>query len=600
MKKRNHGFSLLLGACVLSFSSVAITACSGAGQLSLASVRLNYSKLTMQVGDTTQLRASVSPKEFMNAEATWISTDENVAVVKNTGYVFAVGEGECKIHVFIGGGHAICELKVEGDGGEIVTQPSLRLNVSSQTLALNGQFKLEYYVYPSDTTVTFSSDNSNIATVDQTGLVQARSAGTTRIQASGSNGKTASCVVIVSDQADIDDNPGGGEELGYTGKIIVGSPLLQIDFTKRILQQFNVQTKSSVTFEVIAWEEDKAAEQMISPADGPDVYPYASDQTLRLYQRKALGKIQDSNIPWITENMGEQAYSYATLSGINATVGYPFAADNGYMMFYDKRSISSPDEINTVDKLFAKATELKYEVDFALESGFYAAGVLNTFNNGQSLYKLTAKQQGYTATSNFASDAGVRAATVMKRMFDEPNIMGAASIPLSSQKILATITDASKVQAFKTALGDNYGVAPLPYVSEEDHTRLGVYLGYKFYGVNPSKGGGAEHLVVSNAVAKFLVSEYAQKERYKNSYTMPTLLRNSVSDVTWYDEAMAEPHIAALNQQKADNGVIPLTAVDVALWSQTENIMKDIKNATSPTEADIRAKLEELDMLLAK
>ncbi len=598
MKRNNLGFSLMVAVSALVFGASALSGCSAAqGEVTQAQIRLSASTLNMKVGETYQINASVSPKIFMNSEAIWLSTDENVAVVKS-GYVFAVGEGKATVHVFIGTGHATCQVTVTDDGeqGQGEQQPYLRLSTSSQTIPLNGSFTLTYYAYPTDTTVTWISDDENIATVNN-GVVEAKSAGTTRINARGSNNLTATCVVVVTENVDIDDDPVETEDLGYTGTIVVGAPLIQQEFVTDLLTNptygFNAVTNSNVTFKVMTWEEDKAADQMVNPADGPDVYPYASDQTLRLYARKALAVLPKANSKWIKDEMGQTAYDYATLKGVGQVVGYPFASDNGYVMFYDKSMVSNPNDINTIDKLFQVAEDNECEINFNLTNGFYAAGTLMTYAEGNSLYTLTAGDGGtYTSTSRFNSDAGYKAARVMKTIFSKSNYMGAAGAPGKNLGVLATITDTSKVAAFKKALGDNYAAAPLPYVSEEDQTRLGVYLGYKFYGVNPSKGGGASHLEVSNAVAKFLVNKTAQTKRYEQFYTKPTLTELSSLGEN-------EAHIAALNRQIADNGTIALTAVDVALWSQTGDAALSIQKLPSTaTEADYRKILAGIDAKL--
>ena len=59
--------------------------------------------------------------------------------------------------------------------------------------------------------------------------------------------------------------------------------------------------------------------------------------------------------------MGDAAYNAARLTSV---VGYPFAADNGVVMFYNTDVVKDPSEIDTVTKLFAKADDLDYEVDY--------------------------------------------------------------------------------------------------------------------------------------------------------------------------------------------------------------------------------------------
>ncbi len=76
----------------------------------------------------------------------------------------------------------------------------LNLNQSSLTLVKGEQGTLTATVLPeyaNDKTVTWSSDNTNAATVDETGLVTAVAVGTATITATTSNGISKSCIVTV-------------------------------------------------------------------------------------------------------------------------------------------------------------------------------------------------------------------------------------------------------------------------------------------------------------------------------------------------------------------------------------------------------------------
>lgn len=597
MKRKCFNFSLLASLGLMVFGMCGVSACSNSGvsHVTSATVRMSVEALSLNVGETKTLNVSVSPKNYASSEVFWVSTNENVALVKD-GVVFGVGAGSCQIHCYIGGGRAICDVTVTGGGAPIDT-PTLILSPRVKSIKVNEEFTLKSTVYPSQTVVTYSSSNPAIASVtaiDGTvnATIKGLAVGTAVITALGDNGKTDTCTVTIT------ENGGGGggdveEDLGYTGNFTVGAPLKQQDFMKSLLSDFNKKTNSKINFTVITWEEDQAADNMSTPKDGPDVYPYASDQTLRLFARNALWSIPNSDASWISSSMGADARTYATLAGVNKVVGYPFAADNGYVMFYDK-SVCSAEDIDTVDKLFAKADELNYEVNFDLAGGFYSTGTLMTYNGGKSLYKLTAKDGGaYSASSTFDSEAGLKAGKLMKKIFNQNSLMGSAEAPGKSREVLATITDTSKVAAFKQALGDNYAAAPLPFVDDNRDVRLAVYLGYKFYGINPQKGD-ANHLAISNAIAKFLANSYAQEKRFEQFSTQPTL--SSLQDI-----AKNEPHIAALIAQKASNGCVPLTAVDIALWDQCAVAAKAIKDHSGElTDEEYHNILADLDTALFK
>lgn len=77
---------------------------------------------------------------------------------------------------------------------------SIKLNQSKIDVKKGKTYQLKATVYPTNTTnkkLTWTSDDSSIATVNSSGKITAKSAGTTTIWVSTANGKTAKCVVNV-------------------------------------------------------------------------------------------------------------------------------------------------------------------------------------------------------------------------------------------------------------------------------------------------------------------------------------------------------------------------------------------------------------------
>lgn len=61
------------------------------------SIELDESMITLKVGDTTTLTATVLPQEAENKDIIWASSNESVATVSESGVVTAVSEGEAEI-----------------------------------------------------------------------------------------------------------------------------------------------------------------------------------------------------------------------------------------------------------------------------------------------------------------------------------------------------------------------------------------------------------------------------------------------------------------------------------------------------------------------
>lgn len=599
MKAKIFKWSLLPSIGFLLLGTFGLTACNG-DLVQAASVRLNKSQITMDVGGVEELKATVT--KGYASELRWFSSNESVAYADD-GYVFGTGEGEAIITASYGGGYASCKVTVT-DGGE-GPESGKKLNISpvSQSVKVGETFTLTVTaVEPADTTVTFTPGDTSVATITpvdgKTVTVFGNKVGSTGITVAGSNGMTRVCQVSVYDnEGPTDDyNIAVDSNLKLSGAISIGSPKNQRTFMEGLLRDFNSKTNSSVSFTIIDFEEDNGTSNYTSASSMPAVFPYASDQTMTLFQFDALNNVSSTDVKWIKENMGPEAADAATYNNV---VGYPFAADNGLVMFYNKQIVKEADlpSLRTMNGILDLAARKELEVNYPLSNGFYLAPALMSYNGGEPLYELTPGDgKNYQAASNFNSDNGLRAAKELRNFIAHPWIRNATDAPRND--VLVTITDSSKVESFKKTLGTNYAVAPLPYIDDAETTRLGSFLGYKFYGVNLQLTK-AQKTIASN-VAKFLCSEYCQYRRYMEYNVRPTLKLEKLH-TDFREAVVAEPHIAALTEQSLNHGVIPMRAVSSSLWSQTMVTYTELKKlSASASDAAYREILKTLDSGLKK
>lgn len=152
------------------------------------------SSLAMNVGDTYTLSPTVYPSNSQYT-LTWTSSNTNVATVTSSGKVTAKSAGTANITVKTDNGKtATCNVTVSAKSVISVSIPSTLSMEVSETYTLTPT------ITPSDavTSYTWSSDNSNVATVSQSGVVSAKNAGTANVTVKTDNGKTATCKVTVS------------------------------------------------------------------------------------------------------------------------------------------------------------------------------------------------------------------------------------------------------------------------------------------------------------------------------------------------------------------------------------------------------------------
>lgn len=171
-------------------------------KIKVLSVEIEKTKEIIDLSEedkTIQLTAIINPS-FANSgtELTWTSSDTNVATVDETGLVTGVGNGTATITVTTSNDKTdSCDITVQ-------TSPTgIALNKTSTILDLSGtkEEKLVATIEPQEANVqnkiTWTSSDTNIVTVDQTGLITGISNGTATITASTENGKTAECTVVV-------------------------------------------------------------------------------------------------------------------------------------------------------------------------------------------------------------------------------------------------------------------------------------------------------------------------------------------------------------------------------------------------------------------
>ena len=164
------------------------------------SISVSPSSKTIKVGDTFTMSYTLTPSDAQTT-VTWTSDNSNIATVSSSGVVTGVEAGSTYINATTSNGYsAWCRVTVEES---VVVPTSISVSPSSKTINVGDTFTMSYTLTPSDaqTTVTWTSDNSNIATVSSSGVVTGIEAGSTYINATTSNGYTAWCRVTVEKSA---------------------------------------------------------------------------------------------------------------------------------------------------------------------------------------------------------------------------------------------------------------------------------------------------------------------------------------------------------------------------------------------------------------
>ena len=172
--------------------------------VSVTEVTLDKTELTLTEGETGTLTATVKPDNADNKKVTWSSDKTEIATVDGAGRVTAVKSGEAVVTVTTedGGKTATCKVTVKA---KTVSVTEVTLDKTELTLTEGEAETLTATVKPDNADnkkVKWSSDKTEIATVDGAGKVTAVKAGEAVVTVTTEDGgKTASCKVTVKAKA---------------------------------------------------------------------------------------------------------------------------------------------------------------------------------------------------------------------------------------------------------------------------------------------------------------------------------------------------------------------------------------------------------------
>ena len=406
----------------------------------------------------------------------------------------------------------------------------------------------------------------------------------------------ASCGGEKAIPADYDVDLTGYTE--YSGKLVYSGPASQRTWIMGVADNYNrlreEQGLGTITFEYVDHGEDKVDSEITDWANGPDVYAFASDKILPLYQAGALAPVTGTYETYIKETMSEGALEAATFAG--GTYAYPYAGDNGYFLYYNKSLLTETD-IQTIEGIFAKAETNKMKLAYPIQSTpFYSVGTLFSFG---ARYELDISETGTISnvTADFDSDNGVLGGlALMKIMQEKASVwQDTQAAPTGDNGIIATVDGSWNAASYQEQMGEDYACAKLPTITVTDekgteHTaNLSSFLGYKLYGVNPQRSTGeGERLMAAHDFAKFLTSQETQDWRFDNFSIAPTN-----TTVAALSKVTSNPAVKAITAQS--QYAVAQTATPANLWTAPNTLTAAIANKQVNNIETLKAALKTMN-----
>lgn len=281
--------------CVVNVSSVAIQ-----------TIELDQDAVEIYTGEQVQLIHTITPNDGTNKNVSWISSDELVVTVTDSGMVSGVGAGQATITVTTqeGGKQAACLVTVRKP------VDSVSLDAATLEMCQGDTVTLTATVLPEDAydkRIVWSTSDEQVVSVSDSGLVTAITEGQATITAaSAQNGeKAAECAVEVLSDTIIstvytitgntlryaNDNTSAAQLLGN----IVNNPqyLSVVDKNDSVYDGDAVATGMKVTLTVGGKLRDECMVLVLGDGNG-DGYVSISDYTLTRLDILGLKKLPDN------------------------------------------------------------------------------------------------------------------------------------------------------------------------------------------------------------------------------------------------------------------------------------------------------------------
>ena len=273
--------------------------------------------------------------------------------------------------------------------------------------------------------------------------------------------------------------------------------------------------------------------------NGADVFSMPDDQLYSMISGGALSPVVNAD-KVRSENL-EEAVEAASYNG--TLYAYPYSADNGYFLYYDKNYFTEED-VKTLDRILEVAANSGKKFSMEFNSGWY----LYTFF-GQTGLEFGINDDGVTNYCSWNSTEndikGVDIAQALLNITSNAGFLSETNEDfvesIKSGNVIAGVSGVWHAMTVKEVWGDDYGACKLPtYTCAGQQVQMSTFTGYKMFGVNAY----SENVEWAHKLAEWLTNEESQTLRFVERSQGPSNINAAASD-----EVKQVPAIAAVIDQ---------------------------------------------------
>ena len=179
-------------------------------EIAVEEIAVNRKDVYLYVGETTNVVATVKPKDATNRVVVWTSNDESIANVSKNGVIEGKKVGNTKVIAKAGGKKveiSVHVIKKEQETPKVIELTKFEFKNTTEELTVGDSLQLGIIYEPTNVIlekVTWTSSDEKIASVDSLGNVTPKKSGVVTITAKA-NKKTASVKITIFDKViDVD------------------------------------------------------------------------------------------------------------------------------------------------------------------------------------------------------------------------------------------------------------------------------------------------------------------------------------------------------------------------------------------------------------
>lgn len=148
--------------------------------IKIQQIKLSIDNNVINKGESKKINVEILPEQAKDYPIEFISSDTNVATVDSAGNILGIKSGEARIRVKAKENNVFSEIKIQ-----VYTPTSdVVLNKEKLVLQMGDKYEIKPIILPDDASnknVIFSSNDENIARVDNVGIITAINEGNTKI-----------------------------------------------------------------------------------------------------------------------------------------------------------------------------------------------------------------------------------------------------------------------------------------------------------------------------------------------------------------------------------------------------------------------------------